>query len=69
MSRMGWTGNRRCFAIGFAKNERDNIDDREWLALSALADELVGLSDADLASPVWLSALEEIHHGGEDEDG
>lgn len=57
------------FLIGFAKNERDNIDDAEWLALSALADELVGRTDADLANPVWASALEEIHHGGEDEDG
>jgi len=55
------------FLIGFAKNERDNIDGREWWALSTLADELLGLTDADLTGPAWRSALEEIDHGGEDE--
>lgn len=48
------------FVLGFEKNERANISDRELEALRAIATDLLKLTTADLDAHVATGALEEI---------
>lgn len=48
------------FVLGFAKNERENIDNADRVRLVRLAWRLIGLSDFDLAKPEWQRELEEL---------
>jgi len=54
---------RWVFLYGFAKNERDNVDDNELQALKALAQAYVGLSGEMLDRLVDAGELVEIDDG------
>ena len=51
---------RSVFLYGFAKNERDNIDDRELADLKKLARHYLGFSDAQIAVALTQAELVEI---------
>jgi hypothetical protein len=53
-------GSRWFFLFGFGKNERDDIDDDEFVALKVLAKRLLDLSDDHLANDLSLGNLKEI---------
>ena len=55
-------GTRWVFVLGFEKNERANISDRELEALRAIATDLLKLTTADLDAHVATGALQEICH-------
>lgn len=55
------------FVFGFAKNDRESIDHDDRRRLATLARRLIGLSDAELATPAWRDALEEIRCNDEEE--
>ncbi len=50
------------YVLGFEKSERDNIAGRELEALKKLAEDLLPLASAALATLVAAGALEEICH-------
>ena len=50
------------FIYGFAKNQRDNISDKELKALKLLAEELLGYSDHQLKKSLSTSELTEVTH-------
>lgn len=56
-------GERWVFMFGFAKNERDNIDDDELRLIKRLAATLLGLSDSDVRKALTAGELLEIKHG------
>ena len=58
---------RSVFLYGFAKNERDNIDDRELADLKKLAWHYLGYSDAQIATALICSELTEIECDDEEE--
>jgi len=51
---------RSVFLYGFAKSERDNIDDRELADLKTLARHYLSYSDAQIAVALIHSELTEI---------
>ena len=53
------------FVFGFAKNEKDNITQRELKALKAQAKTLGELSTDRIASALQYGALVEVEHGDE----
>ena len=53
-------GDRAFFVYGFAKNERDNIDDKELKALKKTAAIQLGLSEAQLAQALAAKKLIEV---------
>ena len=53
-------GSRAIFVHGFAKNELDNIEKNELVALKKLAAELLGYDDKTLARAVASGALVEV---------
>ena len=53
-------GVRAFFVLGFAKNERANIDARDFKALSKLADELLSYTNAALKKLIRDGQLVEI---------
>ena len=53
-------GDRAIFVYGFAKNERDNIDDKELKALKQLAAIQLGLTPARLAHALQTGKLIEV---------
>jgi hypothetical protein len=55
-------GDRWFFLYGFEKNERDNIDDRERVALQKLAGTLLKLDTGMLKRQVESGSLMEIGH-------
>lgn len=55
-------GDRACFVYGFAKNERDNIDDRELKALKLLASALLGWTPEQTRNALREGKLIEISH-------
>lgn len=55
-------GDRAFFVYGFAKNERDNIDDKELKALKQLAAIQLGLTPKELAHALREGKLIEVHH-------
>lgn len=54
---------RAFFLYGFAKNERDNIDEDELKTLRDIADEFLKRDDTDLDEAVGEGALQEIEYG------
>jgi len=59
---------RSVFLYGFAKNERDNIDDRELADLKKLARHYLSYSDAQIATALMHSELTEIACDDEEDD-
>jgi hypothetical protein len=53
-------GDKAFFIYGFAKNQRDNIDDRELKALKLLAAELLEYSDQKLNQSLKAGDLSEV---------
>lgn len=56
------------FLYGFAKNERDNIDDRELADLKKLARHYLSFSDAQIATALTHAELTEIECNEEEDD-
>ena len=54
------------FLYGFAKSERDNIDDRELSGLKALAKHYLAYSDLQIATALAQSELREVMCDGEE---
>jgi hypothetical protein len=55
------------FFYGFAKNERDNIDDRELNDLKILARQFLALSDAQIATALAEAELREVICNGRED--
>jgi hypothetical protein len=55
-------GDRAFFVYGYAKNERDNIDDKELKALKRLAAVYLGFDAAQLARALTEGNLIEVSH-------
>ena len=53
-------GAKAFFVHGFAKNEKDNIDDKELAAFRLLASELQNYSDTSLAKAIENGTLTEV---------
>jgi hypothetical protein len=60
--------NRSVFLYGFAKNERDNIDDRELADLKKLAEHFLSYGDAQIAVALAQSELTELACDVHDEE-
>jgi hypothetical protein len=56
-------GERWVFMFGFAKNERDNIDDDELKLIKRLAATLLSLSEGDVLNALVNGELLEVKHG------
>lgn len=54
---------RWVFLYGFAKNERDNVDDQELSKLKMLAQTFLGMSDETIEPLIKAGELTEIKHG------
>lgn len=54
---------RAIFLLGFAKNDRGNVDDDELAELKALARAFLGLSTDQIAALVTEDELVEVTHG------
>ena len=59
------TGTRAFFVHGFAKNERDNINDDELTAFKKLATKMLDYKDAELTEAVNKNTLTEITCNGQ----
>ncbi|MCW6533805.1 type II toxin-antitoxin system RelE/ParE family toxin [Sphingomonas lycopersici] len=59
------TDDRAFFVYGFAKNERENIEDDELQTLRDIGAELLGQGNASLQAAVDRGALQEIGNGEE----
>jgi hypothetical protein len=59
---------RSVFLYGFAKNERDNIDDKELSDLKALAKHYLAFSDAQISIALAHSELSEVMCDGQKEE-
>jgi hypothetical protein len=59
---------RSVFLYGFAKNERDNIDDRELADLKKLARHYLSYSEAQIATAL-MQSVTEIECDAEEEGG
>lgn len=55
------------FLFGFEKNDRANVSEHELEALQALAHDLLGLDEKQLATQVAMRALDEICDDQQDE--
>ena len=60
---------RSVFLYGFAKSERDNIDDRELDDLKKLASQYLGYSDAQLATALGQAELREVVCDEQEDEG
>lgn len=58
-------GTRAFFVHGFAKNERDNINDDELTAFKKLAAKMLNYKDAELIEAVNKNTLTEITCNGQ----
>ena len=56
-------GERWVFMFGFAKSERDNIDNDELKLIKRLAATLLSLNEGDLRNAMTAGELQEIKHG------
>lgn len=59
--------NRAVFLLGFAKNERDNIEDDELFSLREVAQRWLAADTARIQRELELGNLQEIDHDEEDE--
>lgn len=60
------TAERAFFVYGFAKSDRDNIDDDEEAMFKKAAGYVLGLSDAPLAELIGKGQFTEVHDHGEE---
>ena len=51
---------------GFAKSERDNIDDDEEVQFKKAAAHVLGLTDEQLAELIGKNQFSEVHENGEE---
>ena len=56
-------GERWVFMYGFAKNERDNIDDDELKLMERVAATILGLNDGEVHKALAAGELQEIKDG------
>jgi hypothetical protein len=56
-------GDRWVFMFGFAKNERDNVDDDELRLMKRLASAFLEMDDRMLKQALTSGEILEIHHG------
>jgi hypothetical protein len=56
------------FLYGFAKSERDNIDDKELADLKKLAKRFLSLTEGKIETALDESELKELPYDGEKED-
>ncbi len=56
-------GDRWIFMFGFAKNERDNVDDDELRLMKRLASAFLEMDDRMLRQALTSGDILEIHHG------
>lgn len=59
--------NRAVFLLGFAKNERENIEDDELLSLRETAEKWLTADAASIQKELELGNLQEINHDEENE--
>jgi len=59
--------NRAVFLLGFAKNERENIEDNELLSLRETAERWLAADAARIQKELELGNLQEINHDEENE--
>ena len=59
--------NRAIFLLGFAKNERENIEDDALLSLRETAEKWLAADAARIQKELELGNLQEIHHDEENE--
>jgi hypothetical protein len=59
---------RSVFLYGFAKSERDNIDDKELADLKKLAKRFLSLTEGEIETALDESELKELPYDGEEED-
>jgi hypothetical protein len=57
---------RAFFVYGFAKSERDNIDDDEEAQFKKAAAHVLGLTDEQLAQLIGKNQFSEVHENGEE---
>ena len=57
---------RSVFLYGFAKSEKDNIDDEELSDLRKLASHILALNDLQLEAALAANELSEVPYEGED---
>jgi hypothetical protein len=60
------TAERAFFVYGFAKSDRDNIDDDEEANFKKAAEHVLGLSEVHLAELIGKGQLTEVHDHGEE---
>lgn len=56
------SGQRSLFLYGFAKNDRDNIEDDELRELRKLSQLFLGLKEEEIASALEIDRMEEIKY-------
>lgn len=59
------SGQRSLFLYGFAKNDRDNIEDDELRELRKLSQIFLGLNEEEIASALEIERMEEITYHDE----
>jgi hypothetical protein len=63
---VGFGSHRAVFLFGFAKNERENIDDVELATLRQIAGSFLNASDQKIEQALKDGILIEVRHGSED---
>ncbi|WP_027578794.1 type II toxin-antitoxin system RelE/ParE family toxin [Bradyrhizobium sp. Ai1a-2] len=63
---VGFGSHRAVFLFGFAKNERENIDDAELVTLRQIAESFLNASDPKIEQALKDGTLIEVRHGSED---
>jgi hypothetical protein len=58
---------RAVFLLGFAKNERENIEDNELLSLREIAERWLAADGTRIQKEIELGNLQEINHDEESE--
>ncbi|MGO9483549.1 MAG: type II toxin-antitoxin system RelE/ParE family toxin [Rhodomicrobium sp.] len=62
-------GRRAVFLLGFAKNERENIDPKQLADLKAAATDILSQSDHALDLQIEAGRLQEVDHDREEREG
>jgi hypothetical protein len=60
---VGFGSHRSIFLFGFAKNERENIEDVELKTLREIADTFLKADDAKIEQAILHGVLIEVHYG------
>ena len=65
---IGFRSDRAIFLFGFAKNERDNIDDKQLTTLREIVTSWFAADDKKIAQALKDGLLIEVKHGQKDKD-